>query len=217
MWSDIRWRPPLDDEEKRRMQQVVHLLEEAHRMDASLDYPWREWRELLVLLKAPPTPLHDVLARRGARVLPGTPLVGYRRRPVTVVLPGGWRLSVPGGFTEAWDAEGTFAASEPPRQLWVTTFNYRDKDGSLVAAEKLLTAAANETGERIDLAAGAGHVGRAFLKKMHEGGKYFWELAGESAAPGSLATCTITFDDDRDRDWAIATWRGLSYGAPGGS
>jgi hypothetical protein len=219
MWSDVRWRPPLDPDERRRMDTIVRLLEEAHRMDASLDYPWREWRELLGHLKSPVTPLHDVIARRGARVVPGTPLIGYRRRPVTVNLPGGWRISIPGSFTESWDEEGTYCAAEPPRTLWCSSFTYRDKDGSLVAAEQLLTPPGTESGERIELTgpAAARQVGRAYLNRLQEGGKIHWELAGESAVPGSLATCTIAFDDARDREWAISTWRGLTYGAPGGS
>jgi hypothetical protein len=219
MWSDVRWRKPLDEDETRRMETVARLLEEAHRMDASLDFPWREWRELLGYLDAKVTPLHDVIARRGARIIPGTPLIGYRRRPVTVNLPGSWRLSVPGSFTETWDEQGTYCAGEPPRTLWVSTFNYRDTDGTLVAAEKLLTPPEADGGEVVTLLDDAPRqqIGRAFLKKMTENGKIHWELAGESAIPGSLATCTIAFDDERDREWAISTWRGLTYGPPGGS
>ena len=160
-----------------------------------------------------------MIARRGARIIPGTPLVGYRRRPVTVNLPGSWRLSVPGSFTETWDEQGTYCAGEPPRTLWVSTFNYRDTDGTLVAAEKLLTPPEADGGEVVTLLDDAPRqqIGRAFLKKMTEHGKIHWELAGESAIPGSLATCTIAFDDERDREWAISTWRGLTYGPPGGS
>ncbi len=218
LWSEVRWRPPLDDDEKARLQTIARLLEEAHRMDASLDYPWREWREILGHLGTPTTPLHDVIARRGARVLPGTPLVGYRRRAVTVVLPGLWRLSVPGSFGESWDAEGTYCAGEPPRTLWVTTFAYPDDeapDGTKLPAERLFSATEPDPGERIDLPAAGALVGRAFLKKVDEGGKAHWELAGESAVPGRLATCTIAYDDERDRDWAIATWKSLAHG-PGG-
>jgi hypothetical protein len=221
MWADVRWRKPVEDDEVQRMRTVVRLLEEAHRMDASLDYPWREWRELLGYLDAPVTPLHDVLARRGARVIPGTPLIGYRRRPVTVNLPGGWRIAVPGGFTETWDSDGTYCAGESPRTVWVTTFHYRDPDGTLVAAEKLLSPPVLDAGERIELCPPGSvpsgrQVGRAFLERLEENGQVHWELAGETATPGSLAICTIAFDDERDRDWAISTWRGLTYGPPGG-
>jgi hypothetical protein len=219
MWSEVRWRKPIDDEEAARLRTVLRLLEEAHRMDASLDYPWREWHELYGFLDLPSNPLTEVIARRGARVVPGTPLVGYRRHPVTINLPGGWRISVPGSFTGSWDADGTYCAGEPPRMLWVTTFTYRDDDGSLVAAEKLLTPPEDDDGVPVDLGEGApvNQVGRAFLKQLDEGGKPHWELAGESATPGSLATCTIAFEDEGDREWAISTWRGLSFGPQGGS
>jgi hypothetical protein len=207
MWSDVRWRPPVDAVERERLEKVASLLEEAHRMDASLDYPWREWAELLGLLGRKGTALYDILARRGARVVPGTPLVGYRRRTVTVNLPGGWRLPIPGSFTEGWDAEGNFVAGEPERSLRVAAFNYRDDDGSPVPAERLLSAVEAEGGEVVEHGILAG---RAVLRRSNEG----FELAGETAVDGALAVTTIRHASAADRDWALATWRGLSMGGP---
>jgi hypothetical protein len=210
MWSDVRWRPPLDDAETRRLQLVARLLEDAQKLDASLDFPWREWHELLGFLGQKSTPLADVIARRGARVVPGTPLVGYRRRTVYVNLPGGWRITIPGSFSESFDAEGTFCAGEPPRAMYVSSFTYRDKGGQLVPAAELLSPPDAGAGERVEHATGA-QLGRAVVKSVDGG----FELEGEAAVAGSLASVTIAFADARDRDWAIATFRTLQYGAQG--
>jgi hypothetical protein len=134
---------------------------------------------------------------------------------VTVQLPGGWRISVPGGFSESWDAEGTYCAGQPPRTLWVTTLSFRDEQGSALERDKLLGATDGEPGERFEHEAG-GLRGRAVLRRVEGSGGTNWELAAESALPGSLASCTIAFDDAADREWALATWRGLVGPPPGG-
>lgn len=36
-----------------------------------------------------------------------------------------------------------------------------------------------------------------------------WVLIGLSAAPGRMAECTITFRDERDRHFALETWRSI--------
>ena len=96
--TDVRWRPPLTDEETDRLVGAAGLLESAYRLDASLAYPWREWHEILGYLGAD-TPLAAEVARRADQT-PDGPKVGYRRRNVTVDLTGGWTVEVPGSLAE---------------------------------------------------------------------------------------------------------------------
>jgi hypothetical protein len=215
MWSDVRWRKPLDDKERARLARVAALLEQANRLDASLELPWREWQEILEYLGAKPTPLHELIARRAGKIPPTVPLVGYRRSPVSVQLPGAWTVIVPGGFVESWDEQGTFCAGEPPRTLWATTFTFPDEGGAPVPAARLLHDDDEPGGERLEHTAGA-LVGRAVLRQIAAQGATspgHFELAAESAVPGSIASLTIAYDDARDRDWAIATWKALTHPA----
>jgi hypothetical protein len=209
MWTDVRWRAPLDERERKLLDRITAQLESAHRLDASLDYPWREWEAMLGWLGGKVTPLHELVGRRAARVKPGTPLIGYRRRPVIVALPGGWKIGLPGSFAESWDTEGTFLAGEPPRTLWVSTMAFRDDDGQPLPAERLFQTGIDERGERIEHTKGPLR-GRAFVRRVAGPGGGHFELAGESAVPGALASCTISFEDPADRAWAIATWQGLT-------
>ena len=52
MWREVRWRVPLTDDEGRLLMDVHLDLAGAFRLDPSLDYPWREWRELMESIEA---------------------------------------------------------------------------------------------------------------------------------------------------------------------
>ena len=47
MWTEVRWRPPADDDERHVHEEVLRLLARAFPLDPSLDYPWRAWHELV--------------------------------------------------------------------------------------------------------------------------------------------------------------------------
>ena len=60
------WRPPLLEEERRLFRNVARLLELAWREDPALDYPWREWQEVLGYLGIkPPSPVGTVVSQAG--------------------------------------------------------------------------------------------------------------------------------------------------------
>ncbi len=52
MWQDVRWRPPMNDEEGELLLDVHLDLERAYRLDPALPIPWREWHEIIDNLDA---------------------------------------------------------------------------------------------------------------------------------------------------------------------
>ena len=73
LWTEIRWRAPIDDVELRAMDEALALLRNAIRADGSLAYPWREWAELVAHRGShdPAGPCVPV----GRRGRPGQPLI----------------------------------------------------------------------------------------------------------------------------------------------
>ena len=105
LWRDVRWRAPLTDDEGRLLMDVHLDLARAYRLDASLAYPWREWRELMESIEAhfgyvemAGDDLEAEVRRRAAEIGPeaSVPLIGYRRRPSGRVRPS--RISGASGW-----------------------------------------------------------------------------------------------------------------------
>ena len=105
MWTEIRWRSAADDAEKAAIDEVLTLLRKALPSDASLAYPWREWAELISLRGIPDPDRASGSSARPQQVDAGLPLIGYRRRPVTITHEG-WALEVPGIVRRAAHGRG---------------------------------------------------------------------------------------------------------------
>lgn len=121
MWCDVRWRqidpedaPDAEGPPHRAMLQALDLLEGAYELDPDLDYPWHEWLELLEC-SGEEREIHSTVdARAAATPEPESP-IGYRRHDVTVPLPFGASVQLPGDLTwmltdEAWVAAGGSAS-----------------------------------------------------------------------------------------------------------
>ncbi len=76
MWTDVRWRPPLAEAETDLLVTISRLLDTAYQMDPTLEYPWREWHEILGYLGSD-SPLAAEIARRAAQTPDGSK-IGYR-------------------------------------------------------------------------------------------------------------------------------------------
>ncbi len=87
LWTEVRWRRPADAAERAVVDEALTLLRRAYPLDPSLPFPWREWLELADHVGVV-DPMTRLLRERAASVDPATPLIGYRRRPVTVVHEG---------------------------------------------------------------------------------------------------------------------------------
>ena len=84
MWTEVRWRPPADDDERHVHEEVLRLLARAFPLDPSLDYPWRAWHELVRFRGVDDAMTRQVEARaqgrgRAADRLPARPRAGPAR------------------------------------------------------------------------------------------------------------------------------------------
>lgn len=219
MWRDVRWRAPLADDEGRLLMDVHLDLARAYRLDPSLDYPWREWSELMDHIEShfgyvesigdELEPL--VRQRAGARAVPPPDAaIGYRRRPVRVELTDGWSIEIPGELREEWDEDGLWTARDTGRIVFFRSYGLTKDDESKPSVAEILDGLPLPDGELFEHRDGA-IVGRATLRAHDEEDELVWRLTGQTAVAGGLTVCHVVFRDPRERDWAVATWRSLAH------
>ncbi len=202
MWTAIRWRPPIDPDERALLDEVIRLLARAFPLDPTLPYPWREWNELLEL-RAVDEPTAGDIRERARTIDPDLPLIGYRRRPVTITHEG-WSLEVPGTFAERRTAEEWWGG-EAARGITLAAVETGSTSG-----EAFLDQVAGDLGfEAISHQAG-GLVGRARVGSDASSGVEVGVVEGYSAVRGSGAAIRIVFDDAADWQWALDMWRALT-------
>jgi len=206
LWTEIRWRSPADEQERATMDEALDLLRRALPADPSLPYPWREWAELM-RLRAKADPRADRVIEMAATVDPGLPLIGYRRRPVTI-LHEGWALPVPGTFSEQREAE-EWRGGERGRHVTIAATQTQTAAGRPMPAEQFMTEVAGDLGDGM-LRHEAGELrGRARITTDASSGVEVAVLEGFSAVPGSGAAIRVEFDDSDDWRWAVDLWRSL--------
>lgn len=219
MWCGVRWSPALTEEDRSMQIDVLENLEAAYREDPTLNYPWREWRELMTLADRE-NALGDDVRRRAARVPAGRGLIGYRRRPVTRRHAGGWSLKVPGHFVETSDDEETWRAYDETRAVHFSSYvSNRRAGGRPPTGEQIL-----EDAPRFDEAPlrrlshrEANLVARGVLRRyVDEDGEARLQVQGISAVTGRMALTTVDFADERDVEWAIGVWKSVSNPGSGG-
>ena len=203
MWVDVRWRPAINDSEETTLQNVADCLHKAYELDPGLPYPWAEWEQVLDLLGHHGEEAELVRARAQ-----GEPTIGYRRRDVTVTLPGGWSIRVPGSFSEfQLDDENDFFAVDPPREIWFTA--YSSNKASAGSAFRAMRKEVKK--ERPDyLIENDDYLSRAAVsRKRRDNGEEYLLLNSSNLGVGVRSVCTIVFSDPADKDWALETWRSL--------
>lgn len=210
MWSDVRWRKPVTDDEKDLLNRVLKLLDKAHDLNKALIMPWQEWLEIMDYLEVT-GPTYDRVKDKAAEN-PSKKPVGYRRRPVTVNLPGGWQVRVPGSFAETWTDEGTtFYAYDEGRSLKLTTYSATGESTNM-SAEEILSRPQYE--ELSILHSHENIESRASLEEPEDGSDAPWSLSGACATTGRIAHFDITFANDEDKDWAYEAWHSIKYVPP---
>jgi hypothetical protein len=206
MWTQVRWRPPIIDEERALLDRVLRHLERAYALDPGGPYPWAEWAELAGYAGRADSLPFGVAARAAQS---GQPTIGYRRRPVRVHLKGRWSIEVPGSFAEV-ETSDSWRGFDYHREVYVSSLALGSKDGAPPpSGEDMIGWVSKLQGMDVLQHAAEGVVGRAEFRP-DEGGRI--ALIGASAVTGSLAKSTITIDE-ADRDWAIGVWRSIRSSA----
>jgi len=205
MWLEIRWRRPLDNEERGSLEEALRLLQRAYPLDPSLPYPWREWRELLDLTGSA-DPNGALVAERAAVVDPSALLVGYRRRPVTIGQEG-WSLTVPGTFAERRTSDG-WSGGEGGRRITLVAVPADPSRGPMPPDAFLNQIAAHLGPGALDHRAGE-LVGRARIGTDDTSGITTGFVEGYLAVRGSAVAIRVEFDDPADWQWALDQWRSV--------
>jgi hypothetical protein len=203
MWTDVRWRKPLNDEEEQLIREVVGSLEIAHKLDPELACPWTEWQELLGYV-GDDSGISDLVRLRAS----GKPSIGYRRGDVIVDLPGGWSIKMPGSFSDfTEDQDNDLYAVDQGKQIWFTAYRFTSasKDGTFEKIKQEIEETSPEYVEERE-----NYIGRATIQeKVREDGEKYFALKSSNVCPTQRAVCTILFPDIEQRAWAVEMWRSL--------
>jgi hypothetical protein len=205
MWTDVRWRPPVDAAERAIHEEVLRLLARAFPLDPALPYPWREWHELAAMRGTADAMTRQVESR--ASRAEARPPIGYRRKPVRVFHEG-WELEIPGAFAERRTDEEWWGG-EAGRGITLAATETGTASGPMSAEAFLAQVAPDLGADALNHQAGE-LVGRARLSTDATSGVEVGVLEGYSAVRGRGAAIRIVFDDSADWHWALDVWRALS-------
>jgi hypothetical protein len=215
MWLNVRWREILNDEEYDAWDSTCSDLCEAYKLDPTLDFPWREWAELIDMLddfegaSAMTEELSAIVRERAAQVPADRPLIGYRRFPVKVSLLDGWTITIPGAMTEKWE-EAVWSAWDGDRTVWFSNWGITNK-GVPVPAEQCLAAMKLPDPDAEVIPHRDGDlVGKAHRGTCEEDDDELLSLRAYSAVDGKAALCNVYFRDESDFEWALRTWHSLN-------
>ncbi len=205
MWTEVRWREPIDDRERLVQEEVIRLLSRAFPLDPSLEYPWREWKELTSFRGIADAMTRQVESR--AAKAPDGPLIGYRREPIRVNHEG-WELEIPGSFAER-RTEDEWWGGDSSRSITLAATETGSAAGPMRADEFLQQVAPDLGADALSHRAGE-VVGRARLTSDSTSGVEVGVLEGFSAVRGRGAVIRIAFDNSADWQWAVEMWRSLA-------
>ena len=211
MWNSLRWREPLTETEAELLETILRHLDSAYSLDPDLEFPWREWSQIIDFLGTnyELTDFVEEMADKSDLAFGRLSLVGYRRFDVRKNLGGGWSVAIPGTFVEELEEGQTFLAYDETRNVRVTCMSATDSSGNTLDAAEILRKI-RVIDDPISYEKGK-VLGRAFFEKIEEEDATFWMLRGVSAASGTFAQVTICFEEEDEQPWALSIWRSLDH------
>lgn len=226
MWCNVCWRETSNDdvpEEEEHayyaMKKALDLLDAAYELDPELDYPWHEWLELIGIEGEGRENATVVEAQANATEEPDEEdLIGYRRSDVTVWLPFGATIRIPGEMTSDFNEDGWVAGGETG-SIHITPYSARETDTEARASARVMLSEAwtsimsdfeGETiGEPFEWE-GEGFIGRAEHRTdVDEEGDTIYMTQGLVARAGEFLFTTMIYFEDEQRPWAQATFQSI--------
>jgi hypothetical protein len=204
MWTDVRWRPAIEEGEPEVVEEILRLLRRAFPLEPSLPYPWREWKELLDIA-GDPDPMRERVESEATAAADG-PRIGYRRNPVRIE-QAGWQLTVPGSFA-IHRTDDELRAGEGDRTITIAASPTGTAAGPM-EAETFLDRVAAHLGKEVLHHRDGEVVGRAKLAIDPTSVVEVAVLEGYAAVRGSGAAIRIVIHDAADWEWALDMWRSL--------
>ena len=186
-WTDVPWREPQGDEERRFFEVTDRCWSRARTLDPTVELPEAEWAELRACLSEDPPSRPEPTG------------IGFRRGRLTKPLTGGWGIDVPGWFLESTEKEGTTIL------FWDRTRTIRATSFS-TAGEELPPVPDGEVTLREET-----REGSAEIVAVASESESYWQLQGEMRSASSLCVITIAYEDEASRAWAIETWQSLRH------
>jgi hypothetical protein len=190
-WLDLRWIGGGPDDEPDEWQLASQVVS-AYQRGVSRDPATSALPELDALASALRTPAE-----------PRVPLetgIGFRRRAMIHVLPGGWTVSAPGYFSRLDEDDGTTVLYFIDRTIRVSSFRF-DGDPPL-SPEALLQSMEELAGaERLELA--KPHLS-ARMKRYYSDEESCHVVEAHVAKAGGLCFVSIYYEDAADAGWACA-------------
>ena len=223
LWCEFPWRAPLTEEEGELTDQIANDLATAYKLDPAGELPWREWLDVLAAIEndegdfvVSPSDetLTDAVTQRAFEADASSPPIGYRRRPMRIVLSAGWSIEVPGDFTHGWDDERTWTGWDATRTVWFHPVGFTKPDGSHPSPAEAVAVGLRSLpdGSPVPGIDRDGLRGEAVFGEAEEDERKVWRLSGVTAAADQLVVCHVYAESETDRDWAVSVWHSLKHG-----
>jgi hypothetical protein len=166
MWMDMRWAEPIDDTDRRAVEQTLAWCAEAEAMQADPLLPASAVSELRAIMES-----------SHLREAPAEGRIGYRRRQKRVDFTGGWGLWAPGDLEEVLEDENTTVV------LWNNDLTIR---GSSVSARPKEGSNMQHPGE------GAVETTREFGPNQ-DGDGFLLQVTAKQRSMTGEHVCVLTF------------------------
>jgi hypothetical protein len=190
LWVDFAWHTAINEEERKKIEFVLECFAMAKKSNNNIAVPEKE----IEFLK-------DCLNEELTITPPKPEGIGYKKRNMEKPLTGKWKITIPGYFYDEvendsdtaiyWHQDKTIRGSsyliegKTKKQL----FDDEKPEGKTFSFEK----------DHL--------IGWANFEKSLEEESDYWVLSGKMATNNNLCIVTICFDEEKDKDWAINTWK----------
>lgn len=197
MWTEIKWRPPLDQEDRAGylLSTTLQCFEKARELSGgSIQLPEEEIQEMQTLLT-----LEDYY-------IPKPGLIGYYRLDRRTRLTGNWSILLPGYFYESDETEENQVRYFHKDK---SIFAHSHSDLRGIVPEFPVDEEIDQDNLGVFTFENDTCVGKATLIRAPESEGGYQMLICHVAVLGSLCTVMLAMDNDDDIDWAIETFKSI--------